>query len=243
MISRSPIASIPEREVGFLYSGVKDIETCIIEKAFTDDGFKITWFTLGEPLASNQNIVSLLDLGDSPFLADISEQSFTSLRNILSESSPSSILWITREAQLRNDDPRRGLILGFARSIRLEFSLRFATFEIQTLDSNILKSLIKVEQRMQDANSEDSEPDYEYAVRGENVSVCRYYPQDITTVDVAESESNRSKKLKIGTCGLMNTLEWVQEDISIPGQGEVQVDIKYIGLNFKVCLVLPLSHE
>jgi hypothetical protein len=154
---------------------------------------------------------------------------------LLSESSPRSVLWITRE----DDDPRRGLILGLARTIRIELSLPFATFEIRTLDSNILKSLIRVEQRMQllQSQAEGSEPDYEYAVRGQDVSICRYYPEEINAVSVADTECSQSKRLKIGTCGLVDTLEWVQEDISAPGEGEVQIEIKYIGLNFKVCLV------
>ncbi|CAI7578745.1 unnamed protein product [Penicillium pancosmium] len=233
MISRSPGAFIPKCEVLLLYNGVKDVSACMIEKAFLDEGFRVTWHTFGEPLAANQNIVSLLDLGDTPFLADISEQSFTLLRNMLSESSLNSVLWITREAQLRNDDPRRGLILGLARTIRLELSLPFATCEIQILDSYITKSLVQLEQRMQLAQAQDLEIDYEYAIRGQDVSIGRYYPEDITTVSVADTECSRSKRLRIGTCGLMDTLEWVQEDISAPGEGEVQVDIKYIGLNFK----------
>jgi hypothetical protein len=240
MISRSPDLLIPVKEVVLLYSGVKNNSARIIGEAFLDEGFKVAWLTLGQPLSANQNIVSLLDLEESPFLADISEQSFTSFRNLLSESSPRSILWITRDTK---DDPLRGLILGLARTIRLEFSLPFATFEIRALDSNTLKSLIKVELRLHLEPSEDQVPDYEYSVRGHDVSICRYYPDEVNMPPIAETEGLWPKRLRIATCGLMDTLEWVQDEIRAPGEGEVQVEIKYIGLNFKVYSVCPSKSE
>jgi hypothetical protein len=45
---------------------------------------------------------------------------------------------------MQPENPRWGLILGIARTLRLELSLPFSTVGLNTWDSNILISLIKI---------------------------------------------------------------------------------------------------
>jgi hypothetical protein len=79
------------------------------------------------------------------------------------------------------------------------------------------------------------EPDYEYSVEDDTVYTSRYYPTAAPCRQDAKHElPNLSKRLTIGTLGLLDTLGWKNVQAPPPGHGEIEVDVKFIGLNFRV---------
>jgi hypothetical protein len=238
MISRCPPTPVVQGEVSILYNGTINERGRIIERKFLDDGYVVSWFTLTEISASNHNVVSLLDLDEAPFFDNISEKSFLAFRKFISDATPQTILWITRDIHMQPENPRWSLILGIARTLRLELSLPFATVGLTAWDSDSLTSLIKIYQTIQSSLPSGSDLDYEYVVRGGSIYTSRYHPTPLATQSISKDKATEvSKRLTIGTYGLLDSIHWVQDDTNPPGPGEVEIDIKYVGLNFRVCIL------
>ncbi|KAH0539026.1 putative secondary metabolism biosynthetic enzyme [Glutinoglossum americanum] len=188
----------------------------------------------------NQDIISLLDLSDPPFLSNISSEKFTCLLYWLTALRSSGVLWLTRSAQLQCQDPRYGLILGLARTIRSELSIDFATLELDALDaqsfSTIPKVLGKFQRRRRDA---ELDPDFEYAVLRGVIHIPRFrwisVPRELSREVVREE--GVVKKLVIGKPGLLQTLQWERRPRKALKDDEVEVDIRAVGLNFKDVLI------
>ncbi|KAJ6018051.1 fatty acid synthase S-acetyltransferase [Penicillium sp. IBT 35674x] len=233
MISRIQHSTTTDSpNVSFLYEGTFSKSAKMIEQAFLQDGYNVNWFTLKGSDLSHEHVVSLLDL-DTPFFEDISEADFIAFRTFMATSAPKSMLWITRDTQMRCADPRWSLTLGMMRTLRLEFSIPCATFEMTSADQATLSSLVKVQQKIQSSPNSALDPDYEYSSEGEKVFTGRYYPGQLSTTLGQAYEQPESKKLTIATCGLLGTIQWERFEPQPPGNGELEIDIKYVGLNFK----------
>lgn len=237
MISRAQEStSTGSLKVNFLYDGKLSQSTKMVEQAFLQDGYIVDWFTLDQSDICREHVVSLLDL-ESAFFEDISEANFIAFRTFMASSAPKSILWVTRGTQMRCTDPRWGLTLGMMRTLRLEFSVPCATFEIMgPADQATMSSLVKVQKKIQSSPNSELDPNYEYSSEGERVFISRYYPGQLPTRLEKAYEQPESKRLTIVTCGLLDTIQWVRFERQLLGVGELEIDIKYVGLNFKVCV-------
>jgi hypothetical protein len=205
----------------------------MVGQAFVTAGYNVEWFTL-EEMPSSRNVVSVLDL-DEPFFDNVSEHNFVAFRNFMAHATPKSILWLTQPTQMQCEDPRYSQTLGVARSMRIEFSLPFITFEMSRCDTEALGSLIRAHKGILSSLDSELEPDYEYSVEDDTVYTSRYYPTAAPCRQDAKHElPNLSKRLTIGTLGLLDTLGWKNVQAPPPGHGEIEVDVKFIGLNFRV---------
>jgi hypothetical protein len=233
IVSRASVIDNTEKRLSFLYRGTPSTQAKMVEQAFGTAGYVVEWFTL-ECIPAGRTVVALLE-SDEPFFDGISVDNFLSFRNFMTNSTPKSVLWLTPDIQMHCKDPRWGLTLGVARTIRLELSLPFATFEMRDCDTATLQSLVKVHGAIQSCLDSGMEPDYEYSAHDNTVFTSRYYPTAPSfRRDVTDPPKGLSKKLTIGTSGLLDTLQWMQVPSHPPGCDEVEVDIKVVGLNFKV---------
>jgi hypothetical protein len=207
----------------------------MIEHVFLQNGYIVDWFTLEQGDASHEHVVSLLDL-ETSFFDDISETQFIAFQTYIATSTLKSMVWITGGIQMRCTDPRWSLTLGMIRTLRLELSIPCATFEMTSIDQATLASLIKVQQKVQASLNTTLEPDYEFSSQGERVFTSRYFPAEVSTKLEDTNKQPKSKRLTIATCGLLDTLQWVQFLVRPPGIGELEIEVKYVGLNFKVCV-------
>ncbi|KAJ5532159.1 fatty acid synthase S-acetyltransferase [Penicillium frequentans] len=233
MISRvqqSTTSDIPK--VSFLYDGTVSESKRLVERAFLQSGFIVDWFTLGQSDTSHEHVVSLLDV-ETPFFEDINEANFVAFRTFMTTSTPKSMVWITRSIQMQSRNPQWSLALGMMRTLRLELSIPCATFGMISVDEGTLRSLVKVQRNIQATPTNALEPDYEYSAKGERVFTSRYYPTQISTILEKANKQRESKMLTIATCGLLDTLQWVQCETQSPGASDLVIDIKYVGLNFK----------
>jgi SAM-dependent methyltransferase len=237
IISRITDTLVSEKHVSLLHTVVRSDSCLLFEKMLLSAGYTVAWFTLNgiSTVQSPGHVISLLDL-DAPFFAEMNEEEFLSFRQFISQTSPKSILWITRHIQLECKDPRWSHVLGLGRTLRLELSLPFATVEMDFLDQKLTSSFLNVFESFQSSINSGSEPDYEYSIQGERVYTSRYYP---TLLDLSQDgeviEPNMTpKRLTIGTSGLLDSLHWIPTERIAPGVGEVEVEIRYVGLNFRV---------
>ncbi|KAK2795134.1 hypothetical protein FQN51_000553 [Onygenales sp. PD_10] len=130
-------------------------------------GHTIEWTRLENDTSlttSTKNVIFLLDL-DGPFLDTMSEPEFESLKRYISACNNGRILWLTLATQMQCDDPRYGLILGVARTVRTELQLDFATVEVDGFESGSLQATLRVyDQFCRHIDQGNRVIDFEYSV-------------------------------------------------------------------------------
>ena len=163
-------------------------------------------------------------------------QNFSKLRNFLLRLKDSGVMWVTRLTQITASEPGYAQITGFARVVRTELLLDFATCEVQDLNlefADVIKVWTAFTHR-HDHEDEVLNPEYEYLIRDGVINVSRYYPFELSKEMLDERESERVV-MEIETPGRLNTLRWVQNPEPIVlGPDEVEIEVHAVGLNFRV---------
>ncbi|KAL4735276.1 hypothetical protein BDV11DRAFT_173962 [Aspergillus similis] len=190
----------------------------------------------GLPAEGEYLIISLLDM-DDPYLHDLSEDGFTALQGLLADIKQ-PILWVTGMSQFRCEDPRYGLVLGFARTMRHEKDADFSTFEIDAFDDKSAKSLVSVVEKILWSRADpEADPEYEFALYQGTIYVGRCHW--VSPVDHMDSNSsmNLPRRLDIESLGSIDTLRWTPFEDPPLEEGQVEIEMQYIGLNFRDILV------
>ncbi|PWY75027.1 fatty acid synthase S-acetyltransferase [Aspergillus heteromorphus CBS 117.55] len=192
-------------------------------------GYSIRWCNLGEA-PEEGDVISLLDL-ERPLLYEISEQSYTQIKDFLSLGRRT--LWVTRSSQKQCSDPRYGLVQGFGRSIRLESGIDFKTIELDKFNDTAANVLIRVCEHIFNEVQNPSGRDFEYSIEGDTVYTMRCHR--LSMQEQLESPGGCGPlRLHPETRGILDTLQWVEEeDQQVLGPDELEVDMKYFSLNFK----------
>jgi hypothetical protein len=198
----------------------------------------------GQALPS-QDVVSLLDL-QHPLIHGMSEHTFSTLIGLL-KSLKANIIWVTPASQVNCEDPRAAMILGLARTARSEMSIKLFTVEVDSVTAPsvateaIAKILLQV--NTPDIHPEHTDPDYEFAVSNGGILIPRLHWQTMSNAfaqDKQEAKVAVRKKMDIKTPGLLHTMYWREEKTQTPAEGEVLVQAKAAGLNFKARTNLSL---
>ncbi|KAL4931451.1 uncharacterized protein BDV17DRAFT_288988 [Aspergillus undulatus] len=184
-------------------------------------------------------VVSLLDL-DEPYLYGLSEEKYCALQSFFGrmEQSQSLILWVTKMCQLHCDDPRYGLIFGFARTMRHEKAADFCTFETDAFDEHVASSLVQVIEKLTWSRElPDTDPEYEFALYQGQIHVGRCHW--VSPADHIQSHSSKDlpRRLDIESLGSIDTLRWTAFESPQLEEGQVEIEMHYIGLNFRDILV------
>ena len=205
-----------------------------VEALFVEKGFGIDLRSLAQTPPPHQDIISLLDL-HSPFFDDLSEDNFSAIIAFMNRLENSGVLWLTKSAQIDCKDPRYAQSIGMTRTIRNELAIDLATLEIDFLDSIAWESVFavfsKFTRRTQDA---EVNPEYEYSLSNGVVCTSRFRWFSITKELSVVPEGHKFKKLEIGKRGFLKTLHWAECHLQGLTADEVQVDIRAVGMNFKV---------
>lgn len=233
-----PIESVASAaDVTLLYAAFKHEFACQLAARLTQDGTRVHWSQIGaKDHVVGRHVISTIDL-ESPYLHDITKADYDALLAYVT-TTKSDMLWLTRAAQIQSLDPRYGLTIGFARTIRTELALRFSTLELQNLDSGAVEATIAVFlkcQRYSASADFDAEP--EFVLHNGIVHIGRYRsirPRDES--QVLSSSKGRSRRLVIGQYGLIDSLRWVQDQPPMLEAHEVELDVRAVGLNFRVRL-------
>lgn len=195
-------------------------------------------FGNGQP-PPRQDIISLLDLQE-PTVHGFSQETFTTTVNCLTTLG-AKMIWAIPAAQVGCEDPRSAMTLGLARTARNELSAKIYTVELDssTPVSEATLALAEILSRLYkpELDGDAMDPDWEYAVVKGQVLIPRFHWQpmlDALSGSAEDADGSLSRSLTIRSPGLLHTMEWVQCPRQKVLEGQVVVETKAIGLNFRV---------
>jgi hypothetical protein len=157
---------------------------------------------------------------------------------LVEKAEKTPILWITKLSQFRCDKPDYGLIFGFARTMRHEKDADFSIFETDVFDNAAAESLAQVIEKLAWSREiSDVGPEYEFAFYEGTVHVGRCHW--ISPADHMESGFSQSlpRRLDIESLGSIDTLRWTPFEQPGLEDGQVEIEMAYIGLNFRVRII------
>lgn len=229
------------KEVTLLCSPVSDAWSATIAACLRTAGYAVSLSTLDDNNHTpGCNVISLLDLGDAT-LDGMSEQAFYQLRDYLMSTRARHILWLTRPAQATCENPGYGMAHGLLRTLRRERALPVSILELNPADPLATESIVGVHDWiLESMDSGRQGQDNEFVTRNGVVHVVRHHWADMQS---ALSQGNSTPSTGAKRLHFPNSL--LQEGSWIPsvdtpslGQEDVEVDISYVGLNFRVCFTL-----
>jgi acyl transferase domain-containing protein len=192
-----------------------------------------------------RDLVCLLDV-NQPFFMDIDVNHFDKFRDLLTQVSESKdgILWLTRSSQLSCEHPRWGQTPGAMRAIREDMGIDIAICEVDRLNDSSWKAVTQVAQRFSRRHISSQNLELEYAIEKGRIYVPRIYP---FCVDLelrkpstySPTTQSTGLQLTIGAAGRLDTLQWTTHSYEKPEYGQVSIDMKATGLNFRVMLKSP----
>lgn len=232
----------PQR-ITLLYSSESPSAAASISQLLFSAGFEVDLHAIentNTPPPPQQDIVSVLDLG-GPFFHNLHQSSFENFKGLLShlQQMGSGILWVTGAGQVGCKDPRYAMVNGVARVIRTEMNLDFATLELENFKQETITLIPQVLGEFQRRTSEENiNTTTEWAVVGQKPLISRYhYIQVAEELKEKKAADNPTvKKLVQAKPGLVDTLCWKDMPVSHGlGENDVLVQVKCVGMNFKVC--------
>lgn len=189
-------------------------------------------------LPANQDILSLLDL-EASFFENIPRDRLEAFQGILQHHQSGHILWLTVPAQVNCEHPRSAQAIGVARAIRAESQIPLYTLEVKPTEPRLPELVCQVLTKVQ--RTEDNEllaPDKEYIVDGGIVKTGRYQPFLVhkeleEAISAHETKVDLPKSLHITNPGCLDQLTWMDSALPQLGVGDIVIDTKAVGLNFK----------
>ncbi|KAK5991657.1 Highly reducing polyketide synthase lcsB [Cladobotryum mycophilum] len=205
------------------------------------EGMDVDISVFGQSHAPRQVVISLLDLQE-PIVHGLTKESFRSLLSHL-KSFDATTIWVTRSSQVACEDPRAAMILGLARTARSELSIQLFTVELdnRTAVSIATEAVTNILLRTQtpglDARLMD--PDWEYAIIDGKILIPRLHWNSLPNAFAQSKTATTAfvKSITVRTPGLLNTMAWSESERGNLGQGQVLVQTKTMGLNFKDVLI------
>ncbi|KAK3328126.1 polyketide synthase [Cercophora scortea] len=248
------------RDVTILVHDPLGEDAQLLRKLLVDQGFHATFGSLVDgPPRAGQDVISMLEVQGEPFFHEIPAERLDKLQSYLGKfPSGSCLLWITGHTQVGCcTDPRYGAVLGFARTVRSELSIDFATLEIeiQALDESQSKRIVDVYKKFEQrsgTHEEEFGPDFEFVLMDRDVLIPRYKwislrqelsskqqtePSTSTTLDCG-SQQPTAVMLEVGRPGQLQTMQWITAKTpAVLEEMEVEIEPRAVGLNFKDVLV------
>lgn len=211
----------------------------IMQSTFESDGHEVSLCSLSDLPSTSTDIVSLLEINDSgPFFKDLSETRFKGLIHLVEQCyrGGNRILWVTGPAQISTQNPYHAMVLGLARTLRLELGSIFATLELDTIvpGPSQCDAIVQVFRKLQArASLSYGSMDCEFAFANGNICIPRFITSDIDGLLRKNMDSMpTAKRLFIKNPGLLSSLQWgLQSRASALLDGEVEVHVRTASLN------------
>ncbi|KAK5996225.1 Highly reducing polyketide synthase gloL [Cladobotryum mycophilum] len=237
IISVVPTPDTSAKEITFLYNEEKHQFARELATVLEQDGAKVHWRKIGDrEYVEGQDIISTIEL-EQPYFQDISEEDFANFMACVSQLK-GGLLWLTRAAQIFCTNPTYGLVLGFARTVRVEASLDFWTAELQNLDSLTVNAAASITRRfLRRPLGAGRGVDCEFSVHDGTIQIGRYDWSSMATELESQFQDDDPRQLVVGQPGMLDSLHWVQHASPPLQADEVEVSIRCTGLNFRDIMV------
>ncbi|KAK8013121.1 Type I Iterative PKS, partial [Apiospora marii] len=194
-------------------------------------------------LTVDETVISLLEAGQ-PLLATISEGSFKSVQHMIGEAN--KVVWITWTGCLDPEYAHYNVSLGLLRTVRAEaIEKQIITLAVESEDPLEADTLSTYISRVLESHESVEHPDTEFVVRGGHLTTGRL-AEDVEIDEQVEAmvsprlrrmplDSNVPLQLSVGTPGMLDTLQFIEDPSTIPdlGAGEVEVEAKAWALSFR----------
>lgn len=234
-----------------------------LQAVLSDSGFTVDLISIQEhqrfSFKNQDMVISLLEL-ELPFFETISASDLSAFQKLVGCLGSTQLLWILRPAQENIDassKPGFGLSLGLMRTLRSEQLLAITTIEVDRVDDKsfqAITSLLKCVLIPRLCNSAAGgapsaiDPDREYMLVDGIIKVGRYRPVSLSKELALDQQRPEALTLGIEQYGLLQSLTWAQSLTREPGEGEVVVEVRCAGLNFRVstpllALDIPCLHN
>lgn len=241
MISRVPQAKPLKPRVALLARKPPCSWSRMVHAVLSGLGYQIEWSSLHETPGQADWTISLLDV-DGGFLHRMTADTYADLQSFLKNVQQGKILWVTHSTQLSCSNPDYALALGLARCLRHESEIPFCTFEADAFDLQSAQSLDYV---LCHASPSDQDLECEYCFHEGDMLIGR-----CTWGELVEEKDRNVRcdhpdmMLDVATPALLDSISWVESGAHpLLGEEEVEVEMHYVGLNFKVChIVLAGPH-
>ena len=192
------------------------------------------------------DVISILDLDqDRSFIDNLRPEQFAQFQAFVDKLSGRGLLWLTKSCQMTCLEPQYARIIGLARTLRNEQALDFATLELDdvccetTMDA--ICDVFGAFQR-RDVDSKRSF-DFEHALSDGVVYVPRFHWTHVGRSLTAEPSTEMpAKRLEMEKQCSLKSLLWVEQPTASPPTGnEVLVQVRAVGVNFKVTNILAMT--
>lgn len=239
--SIAPPGNTEESTVNILCHSKRHPWVTAFAKRLKGAGSSIRWCTIAESPPANEDVISLLDV-EEPFLYSMTKERYSKIQQYLLSCTSTRLLWVTHGLQMLCQNPRYGLILGFARTMRAEYQMDFATVEVDEFDHRAEDALIGVYQKFQQQRFQGEDTvDYEYAIRDGVVHNARYRWSHLSQNLLEDARPDAPKALVIEQPGILESLSWVEKKLPPLGDNEVEIAVRCVGLNFRVRDTFPFG--
>lgn len=232
MLTQSQPRRLAVEKVTFLYLTRICDWARLLEQVFLERGWEVEWCSLGQS-PSTANVISLIDL-EGPFFSQMSDERFYAFQKYITSIPKSQILWITRSIQMSCDDPEYSLALGMLRTIRHETNHIIGTLEVDKFDTIYGEIVYKVFHKF--STQDDTFPissECEYCLVDGAVNVGRFqWAFDEHLLDSGDERYARAVTVK--SHGVLDSITWAYKPLPLIGEEDVELKMKYTGLNFKV---------
>lgn len=197
-------------------------------------GFPVRWCDLSDPPPANEDVISFLDV-EEPLLHSLTSTQLARLQEYLSSCISTRVLWVTRSSQMTCPNPRYGLTLGFARTMRMEYEMDFDTVEVEELDKISETGVVEIYKKFQQHRFRaDTTMDHEYAIQDGVVHIPRYHWSNLSENLLEDPSTAGPKTLAVEQPGILDSLKWIENELPTLDKDAVEIDVKFAGLNFRV---------
>ncbi|KAJ5808325.1 hypothetical protein N7474_009594 [Penicillium riverlandense] len=236
--SRPVETTNPKREVTLLYLSVISDWGRVLAEHLTEMGHAVRWCLFGQPIPQGADVISLIDL-EGPFLENLSAENFGRFKDLLDQITGLRTLWVTHMSQMACESPGYGMVLGIARSIRQELGREFATLEVDHFNIEAAKDVLRILNMCREQTCPiEKDPDYEFVLKDGKIHVGRFHWTPAHChLPASGYETDTNKELTIGSYGLLSSLSWTDQVPKHLNDNEVELDMRYIGLNFRDMMV------
>ncbi|KAI1419983.1 hypothetical protein F5Y12DRAFT_720070 [Xylaria sp. FL1777] len=209
-------------------------------------------------IARHRRLIFVVEVGQ-PFFLDVSEKEWQAFQSAI-QSSKSS-LWITSGDLLDGKEPLHGMISGLVRGIKAEnSSIRFSTLDLDRIPKSSEKELFSIigqlEARVANNSKLNDDSDFRYK---EGVLYVSRLTADDVLCEESKAVTDRDQALKvplkelkktplklaIEKPGVLSTVYFTKDpEFSKPlPADQVEIEVKYAGLNMKDIAVLTGRHH
>ncbi|OQE36960.1 hypothetical protein PENCOP_c011G07769 [Penicillium coprophilum] len=209
-----------------------------VESLFRDQGYTTNWTTWHEAPPKGEFILSLLDV-EASLIGSLPKTDYEVFQRYLEQAQECQILWVTQSTSHSCWDPTFGFIHGLARTLRAELLLDFSILEIPSWDIAGANAVTQVCEKLQRSRAQSlPDPEYEFVLHRGEIKVGRYHWTPLFEQLASLPCSDSSRKLTLTAYGLLDTLHWAEKEASYEfNDGVVEVEMDYVGLNFKDMMV------